>query len=137
MSTKYATIGWLSLAKYKEVLFKHQEISDKFYEHIYQYNDCLKLFKENRLREIPYLKHLSKPSIHEVIFKLKTASYEKGNILLQEDTIVDQMIIIQDGLVDVEIIIDKGIFVLESLPRGAILNYHRFLLNRKFKLIAR
>lgn len=137
MSTKYATIGWLSLAKYREVLFKYQEISDKFFEQIYEYNDSLKLFKENRLKEIPYLKHLSKPSIHEVIFKLKIATYEKGNILLQEDTIVDQMIIIQDGLVDVEVIIDKKIFVLESLPRGAILNYHRFLLNRKFKIIAR
>jgi hypothetical protein len=137
VSKKYASIGRLSKTKYREVLFKYQEINDKFYEQIYSYSDCLKLFKENRLREVPYLKDLSDPSMHEIIFKLTSISYERGHLILQENSIVDQMIIIVDGLIDIEIVIDDKPVVLESLPNGAVLNYHRFLLGKRFKMVAR
>ena len=75
--------------------------------------------------------------MHEIIFKLTPISYERGHLILQENSIVDQMIIIVDGLVDIEIVIDDKPVVLESLPNGAVLNYHRFLLGKKFKMVAR
>ena len=137
VSTKYATLGWLPLSKYNELHFKFHGVKEKLKDQVFNYSDSLKLFKENRLREIPYFRNLSQSSIHDVIFKLKTMHSEKGSLILKEDETVDKMFIVQDGLIDIEIFVDNENFVLESLPRGAIINHHKFLFGKKFKLTGR
>lgn len=137
ISTKYATIGYLPLSRYKEVLFKFQEMGDMLQHQVYSYSDNLKQFKENRLREIPYFKNLEVEPIHDLIFKLKIMHYEKGHVLLNEQDTTNKCYIVQDGLLDIETFVDTEFFVLESLPRGSILNYRRFHIPTKFELIAR
>lgn len=137
LSTKYATLGWLPISKYNELHIKFHGVIEKLKHQVFNYNDSLKLFKENRLREIPYFKNLSQDAIHDVIFKLKTLHSEKGSLILKEDEVVDKIFIVTEGLIDIEIFVDNENFVLESLPRGAILNHHKFLFGKKFKLTAR
>ena len=50
---------------------------------------------------------------------------------------VNKIVIVQNGLVDVETTIDNDVFVLQSLPRGSILNYRKFIQSAKFRITAR
>lgn len=137
VSNKYATIGCLPKSKYKQLLFKYQEINDLFMEKLYTYDDSLKLFKEDRLRQTPYFKHASEESLHHALFGLKHEIYEKGHVFLDEETPVDKFFIIKDGLVDIETTVDNIDFVIESLNRGSLLNYRRFMYGDDFKLQTR
>jgi CRP-like cAMP-binding protein len=136
-SSKYATIGYLTRSAFKQVVFKFQEIVDMFCKEIYYYDDDLKLFKEQTMRRIPYFKEITEDSLQAMIFELKTSNHEKGFMIFNEESLVNKIVIVQNGLVDIETVVDNNIFVIQSLPRGSIMNYRKFMQNTKFRIQAR
>ena len=136
-SSKYATIGYITRNVFRQVVFKFQKVIDSLCENIYDYDDDLKLFKEETSRFIPYFKNISEESLHSLIFSYDSTNHEKGFVIFSEESMVNKIVIVQNGLVDVETTIDNDVFVLQSLPRGSILNYRKFIQSAKFRITAR
>ena len=94
------------------------------------YDDDLKLFLYESLCSIDYYKDLefSSPQIlNHLAFCMEARLQETGDHLFQESDIMgsDELVIVYSGLIEMYTIMDDGTeFVIETLPKGSIINAH-------------
>lgn len=81
IANNYCTLAKISKDHFDELIHKYPKLVQKFKDKIYHYNDNVKLFLEYCLNSIAYLKNINQEVKHDILYKLKKVSYEKGGYL--------------------------------------------------------
>lgn len=101
------------------------------------YNDELKIFLVQCLRQIPYLKDMSEQILTHIAFRMRCDYKEPGTILFNMDQdfnemILNEMIIVYDGVVNAYVTIDgKTKLIMDYLSKGTIFRANHFLSGRR------
>lgn len=97
------------------------------------YDDDLKVFLEQQLGRIEYLKRIAKDETHIIThlgFCMEARLAEAGDHLFQENKVfgADELVIIFDGVIELYTHMDNGTdFTIEHLSKGSIVNPKTFI----------
>jgi len=106
-------------------------------EGIYKYNDKAKRFLKRTLEKVEYFRDIGQDAIHDVLYGLKGAKYEPGDILQEPGDDATKLFILQSGLVEVYTSFEEYEFSLSKLFKGSILNYRTFFMENEGKVYIR
>jgi hypothetical protein len=118
----------VSKPSFEEIISKYPQLTQKFKDKIYHYNDNVKLFLEKIIDSVSYFRYLSTQAKHEILYKFKKLNLEKGGFLYRMNDIATRLYAIQSGFVEVTHSVEGESFVIEKLHRGSVINHRSFLL---------
>lgn len=96
-------------------------------EQVFAYDDDVKIFMENNLRKIDYMKKLDIDIFHEILFNFKQETFDKDTVISHEKEKVKKMYIVKNGILEITVKVDGVSLQIERLYRGSILNHRAFL----------
>ena len=94
-----------------------------------QYQDTLKVFVKNFLKDIPYIKDQNEDILEEIYYHIKPEYYEKQQIVFRTGDIVDRIYFIVSGEVDLLLNLNNEEFVIDTLYQGCWVGAYKVLVN--------
>jgi CRP-like cAMP-binding protein len=91
------------------------------------YDDPLKEFMMSTLRNVYYLKNVSKNSIEEVTFYLIQEYHDEGKVLFRGGDPVDEIIFVASGSVSITVELLERDVVIETLHQGSAMGFNGIL----------
>lgn len=93
-ANNYCTLAKLSKKHFDELIHRYPNLTDKFKNKIYHYDDNIKLFLEKSFDSLNYLKTVPFQVKHELMYKMKKINFEKDGYLYNIDDTATRMYII-------------------------------------------
>lgn len=91
VANNYCSLAKVSKPSLEEIISKYPQITQKFKDKIYHYNDNVKLFLEKMIDQISYFRYLSTQAKHEILYKFKKLNLEKGGFLYKINEIATKL----------------------------------------------
>ena len=80
------------------------------------------------IKRVEYLDLVPIDILYELIFTLKSKTFEKGNLVLEQDSMINSIYFIEEGIVEVITEFENNEFVLDKLGPGSAINYRAVFL---------
>ena len=80
------------------------------------------------IKRVEYLDLVPIDILYELIFSLKSITFEKNDIVLECDSMIDNIYFIEQGIVEVTSEFEANEFVIDKLGPGSAINYRAVFL---------
>ncbi|CDW83695.1 cyclic nucleotide-binding protein [Stylonychia lemnae] len=130
-ANNYCTLARLSINTYRTIANKHPIWVKEMKEQIFVYDDDVKVFMQENLKKVQYLKSLDEDIFHEVMFNFTQETFDRGAFLFKESEQSNAMFVVKNGIVEISCQIENQELVIERLYRGSIINHRSFLVADK------
>jgi CRP-like cAMP-binding protein len=101
ISENYITCSKISRLRYTELLTYNSNLSQLMRNHVLKYHDPRKIFIEMSLNQVEFFKDLPKIVKNEIIFNMRSKSFDNGKLLYKNGEASKEMYIIQCGYVEI------------------------------------
>lgn len=101
ISRNYNTMARLASESFRELISDYPYMIEYFKKHVYTYLDSRKKFIYKCLHKIEYLKGMSVPLFHDILFNLEFVHLEPDEILLKEGDDTEFLGIVESGEIEV------------------------------------
>ena len=150
ISNNYNTLSRLRMENFKDVISEYPEYEKALKKHViatygnmapvlpnakedklkntrYAVDPKIKFIKEI-IKGVEYFAKIDDEVFFDIMFALKSKSYEKDESIMSEDSNAEALLIVEEGLLDVYTSFEANEFVLERLSRGTVLNHRAYFM---------
>ena len=80
------------------------------------------------IKRVEYLDLVPIDILYELIFTLQSKTFEKGDLVLEQDSMINSIYFVEEGIVEVITEFENNEFVLDKLGPGSAINYRAVFL---------
>jgi hypothetical protein len=128
ISRNYNTFARLTKDGLRMIFHDYPSLKALMLAHIHTYHDPKKKFLLKIIKNIDYLKHLSKETLHQLVSQMNPLFFETGQIVAKEMTNADHILIVVNGSCELYTEFEGNEFVIERVYKGGIINSRSFLM---------
>ena len=132
ISSNYNTLATLISPRFKEIVSEYPEYETHLRQHIItEYGDQKDpkiTFFKRMIKRVNYLKNIDTEILFDIMFSLKTKSFEPDTIVIAEEEVANSLYFIESGCLEVFTQFEEDEFVLERLYAGSSLNHRCFFM---------
>ena len=125
----YSVLSSISKLVFHDMIQQFDEVHNLLKKKMRQYQDTLKVFIKNFLKDIPYIKDQNEDILEEIYYHIKPEYYEKQQIVFRTGDIVDRIYFIVSGEVDLLLNLNNEEFVIDTLYQGCWVGAYKVLVN--------
>jgi CRP-like cAMP-binding protein len=128
IASNYCTLARLSPVEFKNITSKYPSYLKHLKEQVYLYDDPIKLFLEEQIKRIPYLRNVEIDTFHDVLFNFNQETCDKGTYIFREGDRSAAVFIVKSGILEILVRVEGFEIAIERLYRGSIINHNAFLI---------